>query len=116
MTPEDKIYAALNVAGVTAHVGTRILPDVVPVELAMPAIAFYRLPSDQLLTLDTAYAGERALIEVECMAETRTKAEEIGDAARLALLLAHLPVVTRRADYQLDTRRFTATLSVNVWN
>lgn len=117
MTAEDRVYAALNVAGVTALVSTRIYPDGIPQDLPLPAIAFVRLPSSvALYTLQTAYVGEKAVLDVYCVADTRTASEGIGDAARDALAAAGILMVSRRGEFDLGTIHYAAVLTVNVWN
>lgn len=115
MTPEDKLYSALNVAGVTALVGTRVYPDSIPQDKALPAVAYGRQPSEALMTLSTEIAAERAVFEVYCVASTRTAAEAVGEAVRAALLLAGMPPVSRRAEFDLENLHYAAVLTAHIW-
>lgn len=116
MTPEDRLYAGLNVAGVNALVSTRIYPDSVPQDKPLPAVGFLRQPSENLLTLDTAVAAVRAVFDIYCIAATRTSAEAIGDAAQAALVTAGMPPVSRRAEFDLEAQHYAAVITATVWN
>ena len=56
MTCETAVYSLLNVAGVTAIVGTRIYPIVLPVSVPTPAIVYELISSWRGGALD-AYAA-----------------------------------------------------------
>lgn len=69
MTCEAAVYSLLNVAGVTAIVGTRIYPTAMPVGVSTPAIVYELISSWRPGALD-AYATThltRARVQINLM-------------------------------------------------
>lgn len=115
MSPEESVNAALLAAvPVTAIVSTRIFPDEIPQEAAVPAIVYRRAGSALAYTLNDTPARAGATIRVSCWAATRLAAEQLADAARDALLAAKIYPVGRDGFTDPDTGEEAALLDVEV--
>lgn len=83
---EDAIYTHLAAnAGVAALVGTRIYPILMPESPTYPAVV-YRFLSEityPAMGADTGITHRR--MQVDCWADTRTGAQQLGDAVTSAL-------------------------------
>jgi hypothetical protein len=114
VSAESVLYTTLTAAtAVTAIVSTRIYPDVVPQEQAVPAIAYARLETDPVITLHSnAPVAETATLEVVCMASTRAGAEALGDAVRAALGAAGFRILGRSSQYDDEQQLWGAVLVV----
>lgn len=118
MSAESKIYAALSGApGVTALVGSRIKPALLPQGEQLPAIVFTRAETDYVMTIHSAAAlGSTAGMDIWCIAETFTGAESTGDAVEVALAAAGITVTGRRPDVDPQTEAFSTVISCMVWS
>lgn len=114
MSAESVLYATLSAAtAVTAIVSTRIYPDVVPQEEAVPAIAYARIETDPVITMHSAApVAETAVLEVVCMHESRAGAEALGDVVRDALAAARFRILGRSSQYDDEQQLWGAVLSV----
>lgn len=115
MSLETQLYAALNVAGVTALVGIRIYPDVVPLEKGLPAISYGRLSTDFYPVLDSSIAAARGGFEVWCMGDTRTAADALTDAVAAAIAAAKWIATGRRHEFDFDHKTYSTVFTVDVW-
>lgn len=107
-------------AAVTGLVGAgsaaRIYPDNVPQEQATPCIAYSRQSTEFLYTISGNVAGEKATMEVWCMAETRQAAESLADAAAGATLgIGGFVLIGRRAEFDNEAALWGAVLTLDVW-
>lgn len=76
-------------SSVSALVNTRMFSDVPPEQVAMPVIVYTiidTMPNEHLAGIVSA---SRARIQIDCLADTRLQANELGDAVRLALEKKH---------------------------
>lgn len=103
MSAESATKTALEAAGVTALVGTRVYPDVRPQDDALPAIVYQRTQTTFVPTIHSSVSLTRAQIAIGCYAETRAGAEAVADAAHTALLAAGFLPLNRAGDYDSDT-------------
>jgi len=88
MSAESTLYAWLAAdAGVAALVAGRIYPDVIPPDVALPAIAYARLSTEPVTTVHGAMPAQFVNLQVQCWAATRTSAEAVADAVQAALLV-----------------------------
>lgn len=117
MSAETDIYAAMAASPELAGlVAARIYPDSIPEECALPAIAFVRAGGEKFYGLDNALHAERVRMRVVCWAETRTAANEVGDAVTDALVAAGLPPATPDADYAESVGEFASVIETDWWN
>lgn len=114
MSAETVLYATLSAASaVTALVGARIYPDIVPNDEARPAVAYARIETDPVITMhSSAPVAETVVLEVVCMDESRAGAEALGDAVRDALGAGKFRILGRAAQYDEENGLWAAVLSV----
>mgnify|MGYP000864515468 CR=1 FL=1 len=114
MSAETVLYATLSAAAaVTAIVGTRVYPDVVPHDEDLPAAASARIATELVITMhSSAPVAETVVLEVMCMDESRAGAETLGDAVRDALGAGKFRILGRAAQYDEENGLWAAVLSV----
>ncbi len=116
MSAETVLYSTLSgAAGVTAIVSTRIYPDVVPQEAALPAIAFARAETEYVNTIHGTTVAKRAVLEVWCMAAGRAAAEALGDAVESAARTGGFMPSGRRPEFDDEADTWAAVLTVDYW-
>ena len=116
MSAESELYDAISVDGaVVALVSTRVYPDVSPVDVALPAIAFSRVGTEFVTTIHGSVEASAATIEIWCMAATRTAAESVGDAAQAACTASYFMPIDRRAEYDAEAAVWASVITVSVW-
>lgn len=114
-SPEETVRSVLAAAaGVTALCGDRIYPDEIPQGEPLPAIVFRRAATPFALTLNDTVARAGGVMRLACWASTRLAAEQLGDAAQLALLAAKIYPVGRDGFTDPDTGEEAALLDVEV--
>ena len=111
MSAESALYAALSgLPGLTALVSTRIYPDVIPEDAAMPAVVTARTGTEPVIGIGGAKFGEFAQMTISAWAPTRTLAESVGDQIAEALRVAGNPATNRSGGYDEESGLFAATL------
>lgn len=79
----DILYARLAAtSAVTALAGTRIYPVQVPLEAELPALAYDATLAEGV---DGTAPLQRLIIRIECVADTDTAAQALGEAVDAAL-------------------------------
>lgn len=114
MSAETVAYSTLSAASaVTAIAGTRIYPDFVPTEIAVPAVAISRASTEYTTTIHSGVPiGVDVMLEVWSMADTRKVAEQLADAVVTALGTAGFIMQDRSPEFDSDTKLFAAVLTV----
>jgi len=116
MSAETQLYAALSgAAGVTALVSTRIYPDAVPQEQALPSMAYARLETEYVTTIHGSSLGQFGTFEVVCMAEARDTADAIADAVVTALGAQSWQLQSRRQEFDGDSNLWGTVLAVRIF-
>jgi len=115
VSAETVLYAALTAAaGVTALIGTRVYPDVVPQESALPCAAFARLDTEYTTTIHSGVPiAENTTIEISCMALTRASADDVCNAVIAAAGAAGFTPTGRRAEFDSDQQLWATVLTVD---
>lgn len=112
---EATLYSILSAApGVTAIVGNRIYPDLIPEEKATPYIGYERASTDSVGTLEGTVLAEQISLVIACWADTRIAAEQVADAVRTAMLGSGFKAETRGAEIDESTGRLAATLQYSI--
>lgn len=103
MSAEELLFAALTAdAGVTALVGTRIYPELVPQEQEPPCVAYSRAGTEYVMTIHSGVpAAQIATLEIVCMARTQEAANQVADAVVPAAGAANF-VLTGRSSMPPD--------------
>lgn len=119
MSAEQSIYDVLrNAAAVTAVCSTRIYPDSVPQDVALPAIAYIRTATEFATTIHSTALRTRATVEVWAMAATRTGADALAALAHTALMPNQFFPVDRRAEKAVTATPedvFATVLTYQIW-
>jgi hypothetical protein len=118
MTVESDFYTLLSGnAGVTARVGARIYPDVLPEECAYPAIVFARTRTDSepYLGLSGQSFGADVDLSVGCWGNTRTEADAAADAVDAALPGSEFRRIGRDAAADPETGLLATVLTVTTF-
>lgn len=116
MSAETTLVSALTGdAAVSARVGTRIYPDVIPQEQAVPAIAYSRAETEGFFTIHSATPiAERVVFEVFCLDDERAVAESLADEASAALAGARFIARNRRFEFDPDNGLYATVLTVEI--
>lgn len=86
MSIETGIYAVLTGdAGVSALVGTRIYPLVVPQDASLPAIAYQRVSGGPTYTQDGDANLTPARFQFTCLGSSYSQAKAVATAVRAAI-------------------------------
>jgi Protein of unknown function (DUF3168) len=87
VSAESTVYGWLaGHAALSALVGARIYPDVIPQDTVLPAIAYARSGTEHVSTIHGGVAGALVTVQVQSWADTRTAAEAAADAVEAALI------------------------------
>ena len=88
MTLRDTVYArCTSHAGTAALIGTRCYPDRLPEDVTYPALVFFRVSANDVLTRDFdggPTARETSRVQFDCYDETGDGAAALADQIRLA--------------------------------
>lgn len=101
MSAETSLYSALLAAGtVTAIVGSgsnaRIYPDLVPLDVDPPYVAYSRTSTEFVLTIHSGTpVAEDATIEIMCMDTTKAGADALADAVAPVVGAAGYRLISR---------------------
>ena len=110
MSAESALYAALSgLPGLTALVSTRIYPDVIPEDAAMPAVVTARTGTEPVIGIGGAKFGEFAQMTISAWAPTRTLAG-LSATRSPRLRVAGNPAGNRLGGYDEESGLFAATL------
>ncbi len=100
MSAESELYAALSGhAPLTALVSTRIYPDAIPEDKALPAVVFSRAGTDPVFTVHGLAVAETVRFQIAAWGATRTAAQTAADAVQGALNAAKFPPVNRSSAF-----------------
>jgi hypothetical protein len=114
MSSETVLYSTLaGDAPVSALVGTRIYPDVVPQDATGAAIAYLKVGTEPVTTIHSSIPlATFTTLEVWCMAGARAEAEAVAAAAVNALGAALFQLLDRRAEFDQDSELWASVLTV----
>jgi hypothetical protein len=94
-------------------VGTRVYPDFVPEERALPAIAVARANTEYISTIHSVTPlGSIVTLDVWCMAESRAAAEDLGTKAAAALTTFTLQ--NRTPEFDSESGVYATVLTTTV--
>lgn len=114
MSAETALIAVLEAAAsVTAIVGQRIFPDIIPQDEDLPAIAYYRTDTEYVQTIHAAApAGSTAGLSVACVADSRAAADALADVVTTALGNGGFSAIGRQGSFDLETDMWATVLNV----
>lgn len=115
MSAETQLYAILSAyAALTALVGTRIYPDVLPEGVAVPYIGYERTDAQPVTTLEGTVLAWRVNIALVCWSATRIQANTIADTVRAALAGTAWRIEGSGGEVDEATGRLAATLQLSL--
>lgn len=114
MSAETELYAALSgLAGLTVLVSSRIYPDAIPENSALPAVVYVRAGTNPTYTIGGQLACEEAKLAITAWAETREQAEAVADQMRIAVDLAGNPISDRSSGFDNEVGLFAVTIETD---
>lgn len=114
---EQTLYAVLkNDSAVSALVGTRIYPLVMPQDGLLPAVVYQRVSTVPITSLDGDSGLDAVRMQSSCWATTYLGARILADAVRAAVTL-NMPAVTEMdiSDRDETTGHFRMLLDFRIW-
>lgn len=116
MSAETDLVAVLNAATqLTNVVGSRIYPDIAPVDVQTPCVAFERVDTEYVISISGNRLAERASLEITCMADRRAEAEQIADVITPVIYSQRFIPTGRRAEFDDAAGVWSAVLSIDYW-
>ncbi len=130
MTIEEGLYSYLSgYAGLTALVGTRIYPLVMPQNVTMPAIRYQRISSSRIYSHDGPNKLTHPRFQFSCFAESYATAKAVANQVRFALagyqgtmggaggVTVQFAIVDDEVDlYEDETKLHHVAVDVVVWH
>lgn len=117
---ESKLYALLTAdPAVSAIVGTRVYPMVLPQRCTFPAASYFRVSGGQQNTLDGYSGTENPRIQVDCWAREYADAKALASAIRTAMDGAtnfKALCISDRDMYEDDAELHRVLLEFSCWN
>lgn len=106
-------------AGVGALVGVgpaaRISADRIQQGAARPFVVYTRTATEPFTSLSGEVFETKVSLDIQCWADTREQAEQLGDALQTAIRGAGQTVVARSGGYEPDLDLEVAILAVEWW-
>jgi hypothetical protein len=116
MSAESIVLGALEVVGVTTHVGANIFAAILPQGKKLPAIVYVRMATEYVTTIHSAApAATLVTMDIWCIAESFAKAEDIADAAEVAMASVVGFPIGRRQEVDPETEALITILTYNIW-
>lgn len=116
MSAESIVLAALEVTGVTTHVGSNIYAALLPQGKKLPAIIFVRTDTDYIKTIHSATpVASLVTMDIWCVAESFATTEDIADAVEIAMASVVGFPIGRRQEVDPDTETLITILTYNIW-
>lgn len=115
MSAEQDLYTVLSGnAGVMALVSTRIYPDIVPEDAALPAIAYQRAQTEFVTTIHGGTSlGQTVVLEVSCVATTRAGALALANAVVAAMNGTDFYSIDQQSAVDYENGLWGSVVSVN---
>ena len=116
MSAESDLYAVLaGYAPLTALVSTRIYPDAIPEDQALPAVVFSTESATPEWCLNNSVAATPYRFRIAGWGTTRTSAKAVGDAVVAGLLATGVPYDNRFSGFDADVGQFADVVEITWW-
>ena len=113
MSAETDLYAALSASSALASlVGTRIYPDAIPEDQALPAVVYQRAGTDKINTIHGAAIAEDVRFSITAWSKTRTTADSVAAALSAALEAAAHQSGDQSGGIDQETGLFATSIDV----
>lgn len=117
---EASIFTTLTGAsGVSAIVGSRVYPIILPQKTTLPAITYLRVSGAQEISLSGHSGLESPRIQVDCWATSYAQAKSLAAAVQAAMIASTAFKVGSVSDRDLfddETNVFRVSIDFNVWH
>ena len=116
MSAESDLYGVLaGYAPLTALVSTRIYPDAIPEDQALPAVVYSTESAAPEWCLNNSIAATPYRFRIAAWGTTRTAAKAVGDAIVAALIAAGQPYDNRFSGFDADVGQFADVVEITWW-
>lgn len=116
MSAESDLYTVLSsYAPLTALVSTRIYPDAIPEDKALPAVVYSTEAATPEWCLNNSLAATGYRFRIAAWGTTRTAAAAVGDAIVAALLAAGVPYDNRFSGFDAEVGQFADVTEITWW-
>jgi hypothetical protein len=116
MSAETELYAALSAsAGLAALVSTRIYPDAIPENKALPAVVYSLDGAAPIYGLGNEKHATPTQIKIVAWGTTRTAASAVGDEIALALIAISLPADNRYSGFDAEVGEYADVTEITWW-
>lgn len=114
MSAEGDIFGALSThPGTTAIVGQRIYPEARPAETGpLPAIVYTRQGTEPVMSIHGTVLGQRARMQVACLATNRTDCDTLAATVIPALVAAGFFYVDRVSAFEPEAEIHISAIEV----
>lgn len=102
-------------AALYALVNTKVAADRIEQGTARPFVVFTRVDTERFYGLEGTLHGSKAVLEVQCWADTRDGAEAVADAVEAVCAAQEQFVIRRTAGYDGDMDLEATLLTVEWW-
>lgn len=119
MIAEERLFSALSSApGVTALIGDRLYPMVMPEGAKLPVVVYQLISGPRVHSLTGQSGLATVRIQITTWAGSYIEGKNVTEAIRLALSdnLSEARIANQRDRYEADTKRFGSDLDVVFMN
>ena len=117
MSAESDLYTVLaGYAPLTALVSTRIFPDAIPEDKALPAVVYSTEAATPEWCLNNSLSATAHRFRIVGWGTTRTAAKAVGDAIAAALLASGVPYDNRFSGFDAEVGQFADVVEITWWS
>lgn len=117
MSAESDLFSALTARpALTALVGSRIYPDIIPEGAALPAVVYQRSSTSPVTTIGSVRVAEDVRFGISAWAISRADADTVADEVAAAIAASSNQVVDRTHGYDTEVWLYAATVEVDWWH
>ena len=116
MSAETALYAVLAAyAPLTALVSTRIYPDAIPEDKALPAVVYSSESATPEVCLNNSIVATATRFRIAAWGTTRTAAAAVGDQIVAALIATGVPYDNRASGFDPEVGQFADITEITWW-
>lgn len=116
MSAETELYAVLaGYSALTALVSTRIFPDAIPEDKALPAVVYSVESATPEVCLNNSTAATATRFRIVGWGVTRTSASSVGDQIGAALIASGVPYDNRFSGFDAEVGQFADITEITWW-
>lgn len=117
MSAESILNGVLTgAAPLSALVGTRIYPDVLPDKTSYPAVVFSREKTERVTSISGRSFGAEIVFHIAAWGKSRTQVDAVADEIEIATdASSQIVLGDRTASYDPDTDLFASGIEVTLY-